>query len=308
MKKGSMNDSPHLLSEGGCGFFSTGTPEDYLKLGYVPVECDSIQSVSLTLEHAYDDFCVAQTAKLLGKSDDYEFFSKRSKNYTNNFNPVHGFMQEKDRNGNFMEPFDPEAAKGFCEADSWKYTWFVPHDVQGLIELIGGKDKFNARLDEFFEKGHYSADNEPDFHVPYLYVYSGEPWKTQKIVRELMQKYFTGKPDGLPGNDDAGATSSWYVLSAMGLYPVSPGHGIYIIGSPVFDRISIRLDPLFFKAKEFVIEAKNNSPENVYIQTATLNGMDTNNAWITHDEISQGGTLRLVMGKNPSQWGSTTPP
>ncbi|MBM4387912.1 MAG: GH92 family glycosyl hydrolase, partial [Deltaproteobacteria bacterium] len=266
MKKGATEDNPNPLSEGGCGYLNNGTPPDYVNLGYVPNECDIVQSVSMTLEYAYDDFCLANLAKALGREEDYGYFIGRAGNYRNNFNPAHGFMQRKNRKGEWIEPFDPAAPEGFCEADSWKYTWFVPHDVKGLIDLIGGREKFVEKLDAFFDGGHYDAGNEPDFHAPYLYVYSGAPWKTQKKVRELMEKHFKNDPYGLPGNDDAGATSAWFVFSAMGLYPVNPGDAAYEIGSPVFDKTTIYLNEDHYKGGKFVIEAKRSSEDDIYTQ------------------------------------------
>jgi predicted alpha-1,2-mannosidase len=169
--------------------------------------------------------------------------------------------------------------------------------------LMGGKSAFAAKLDEFFSGGYFEISNEPSFHIPYLYNYAGEPARTQEVVRATLQTEFGSDPGGLPGNDDSGATSAWYAFSAMGVYPVAPGDGVYQITSPLFDRITVHLNPAFYGGKTLVIEAVDNSPENLYIQSAELNSEPLERAWITHAEIGKGGTLRLHMGPNPSEWG-----
>ena len=303
MRKSATQDNPNIASSFLCGYLNLGTPPEYIALGYVPQECDPTQSVSMTLEYAYNDWCLAMMAQALGKTDDYEYFLQRSANYIHHWNPETGFMQPRDGDGDWIEPFDPENESGFCEADSWKYTWFVPHDPQGLVELMGGPEPFLQKLDAFFDQGHYDPSNEPGFHVPYLYVYAGAAYKTQKKVRELLKEAFTAEPSGLPGNDDAGATSAWYVFSAMGLYPVCPGDPAYILTAPAFPKVVIHLDPVHHRGKSFVIEARNNSEDNLYIQSATLNGKQLDRAWLLHDEIVQGGRLVLEMGHEPSAWG-----
>lgn len=303
MRKSATEDNENIGSSFVCGYLNLGTPPDYISLGYVPQECDPTQSVSMTLEYAYNDWCLARMAQILGKEDDYNDFLQRSGNYVNHWNPAEDFMQPRSGNGEWVQPFDPENESGFCEADSWKYTWFVPHDQQGLMELMGGPEPYIRKLDAFFDGGHYDASNEPDFHAPYLYVYAGAAHKTQKKVRELLDEAFTARPDGLPGNDDAGATSAWYAFSAMGLYPVCPGDPTYILTSPVFDKVVLNLHPEHHKGEAFIIEARNNTGENRYIQSATLNSDKLDRAWILHDEIVQGGTLVLEMGPQPSSWG-----
>lgn len=287
------------------------------------------QSVSVTLEHCYDDWCLAQLAKELGKTDDYNLFIKRAQNYKNVYNPTFGLMVPKSEDGTWVEPYDPMFSGGFAgeayfaEGNSWMYTWHVQHDVQGLINLMGGKDIFNRRLDSLFmvdykrvvDKlqfqaqypdmtglvGMYSHGNEPDFHIPYLYNYSGQPWKTQYRVRQQMEMWYDTTPFGLSGDEDGGAMSSWYVWSAMGLYPQCPGHPIIDIGSPVFEESTINVG----NGKTFIVEAKNVSAKNKYIQSATLNGQEWNKPWIHHDDMRKGGRLVLQMGPRPNKsWGS----
>ncbi|MCP9611394.1 GH92 family glycosyl hydrolase [Coprobacter tertius] len=286
------------------------------------------QSVSVTLEHCYDDWCLAQMAKELGKEDDYTLFMKRAHNYRNLFKPSIGLMAPKSADGEWIEPFDPKYSGGFAgeayfaEGNSWVYTWHVQHDVQGLINLMGGKEKFVRKLDELFSTSHrmdkltflgqfpdmtglmgmYCQGNEPVFHIPYLYNYAGQPWKTQKKVRQIMDLWFDTDPHGISGDEDGGAMSSWYVFSAMGLYPQCPGRPIFDIGSPVFDEVSINVG----NGKTFVIEAKNVSAQNKYIQSATLNGKPFDQTWINHSDIVKGGKLVFEMGPRPNkQWGSS---
>ncbi len=287
------------------------------------------QSVSVTLETAYDDWCIAQMAKALGKKSDYELFMKRAHNYRNLFDPSIGFMAPKDSSGNWVRPFDPKLSGGFAgeeyfaECNSWIYTFSVQHDVQGLINLMGGRRDFNRKLDQLFVEqptpmdkpaflaqfpdmsgliGMYCQGNEPAFHIPYLYDYSGEPWKTQEMVREIMDLYYNDGPLGLPGDDDGGAMSAWYVFSAMGFYPVTPGCPDYEIGSPIFRRVEVNVGG----GKTFVVEARHVSWRNKYIQSATLNGKPLLKPWITQKEIVDGGRLVFEMGEMPNKtWGSS---
>ncbi len=286
------------------------------------------QSVSVTLEHCYDDWCLAQMAKALGKEEDYTLFMKRAHNYQNLFNPAIGLMAPKSADGKWVEPFDPRFSGGFAgegyfaEANSWTYTWHVQHDVQGLINLMGGKDNFIAKLDALFTTGHtmdklafqgqfpdmtglmgmYTQGNEPAFHIPYLYNYAGQPWKTQSKVRQIMELWYDITPQGLSGDEDGGAMSSWYVFNAMGLYPQCPGRPIFDIGSPVFEETAINVG----NGKSFIIEAKNVSVQNKYIQSANINGIPLNNPWINNADVVKGGKLVLVMGSRPNKnWGSS---
>ncbi len=285
------------------------------------------QSVALSLEHSYDDWCLAQLAGALNKQDDYEYFKKRSLNYQKVYNPKTGFMSPKMANGEWVEPFDPKLSGGigsrmyFAENNSWIWTFNVLHDIPGLINMIGGKEIFTDRLDALFNEptgiakwqfmgqfpdasglnGMFPAGNEPAFHVPYLYNYSGKPWKTQRRIREVMNMWFNDTPLGLPGDEDGGALCAWYVLSAMGFYSVTPGTGLYAIGSPFFNRVKIFLPD----GKTFTIKARNCSKRNKYIQSARLNGENMNRAWITHNEIIGGGKLEFKMGEYPDkEWAS----
>ena len=285
------------------------------------------QSVSVTLETSYDDWCVAQLAKALGKKEDAEYFTRLAHNYENVFNPAIDFMAPKSADGQWVSHFDPKLGGGnggrdyFTEVNSWLYTFHVQHDVAGLIHLMGGRDKFNARLDQLFVEqygtskwhfldqypdatglvGQYAQGNEPSFHIPYLYDFSGQPWKTQQRVRQLMDVWYGDGPLGIPGDDDGGATSSWYVLSAMGFYPVCPGSPAYEIGSPIFARTTIRMG----NGKLFTIVANHVSARNKYIQAAQLNGKPLDRAWFRHADIANGGTLVLEMSDHPNlEWGS----
>lgn len=285
------------------------------------------QSVALSLEHSFDDWCLAQLAKALNKTDDYNYFMKRSANYKNVYNPAIGFMAPKDDKGNWIEPFDPQLSGGtgarlyFTENNSYPWTFNVMHDIPGLIELMGGKQKFVERLDNLFNEptriskwqfmgqfpdatglnGMFPAGNEPSFHIPYLYNYAGQAWKTQRRIREIMDMWFDDSPLGLAGDEDGGALCSWYVFSAMGFYPVTSGSNLYAIGSPFFAKITIDLP----NGKTFIVDAKNCSKPNKYIQSATLNGKDINRAWLAHSEIANGGKLELVMGNRPNKkWGT----
>jgi len=286
------------------------------------------QAVSVTLETSYDDWCVAQLAKALGKQDDYAYFMKLAHNYRNVFNSSSGFMAPRSEDGQWVARFDPKLGGGqggrdyFTEVNSWLYTFNVQHDVAGLVQLMGGRDDFNAKLDQLFVEqygtskysyldqfpdatglvGQYAQGNEPSFHIPYLYDFTGQPWKTQRRVRMLLDLWYGAGPLGIPGDDDGGETSSWYVLSAMGFYPVCPGSPVYEIGSPIFEKTSIRMA----NGKEFTIVAHHVSAHNKYIQSAQLNGKPLDRAWFSHAAIAEGGSLVLEMGDKPNKtWGSS---
>lgn len=285
------------------------------------------QAVSVTIENGYDDWCAEQLAKALGKQQDATYFGGLAHNYRNLFNADIGFMAPKDADGKWIEHFDPKLGGGqggreyFTEVDSWLYTFAVQYDVEGLIKLFGGRDAFNVKLDQLFVEqygtskfsflgqfpdatglvGLYAQGNEPSFHIPYLYDFSGQPWKTQKRVRQLMDVWYGDGPLGIPGDDDGGATSSWYVLSAIGFYPVSPGIPAYEIGSPIFAKTDIRLG----NGKLFTIVANHVSDRNKYIQSAQLNGKPLEKPWFPHSAIANGGSLVLEMGDAPNtKWGS----
>jgi predicted alpha-1,2-mannosidase len=274
-----------------------------------------------TLEYAWDDYAMAQYAKKLGKMDDYAMFLKRAHNYANVFDKSIGLVRGRTADGKWISPFDPqEPYYNFMmkEASGWSTLWLVPHDVQGLINLLGGRKAFNAKLDQFFTTpytpkgicrdctgliGQYVQGNQPDQQSAYYYDWGGQPWKTQERVRQILEEMYGSDASGYayPGMDDQGATSSWYALSAMGFYPVDPSSPDYIIGSPIFDDVKLQLG----NGKTLEIEAKNNSAENMYIQSATLNGKPWNKPWFSHADIKNGGTFVFVMGPQPNKsWGS----
>jgi predicted alpha-1,2-mannosidase len=276
-----------------------------------------------TLEYSWDDYALALYAKKLGRQQDYETFLTRAHNYKNVFDSSIGFMRGKTEDGKWISPFDPrEPYYNFMmkEASGWSTLWLVPHDVQGLIDLLGGRDKFAAKLDEFFNTpytakgicrdctgmiGQYVQGNQPDQQAAYYYDWAGQPWKTQELARRILKLMYGSDKTGyaFPGMDDQGSTSSWYVMSAMGFYPVDPSSPTYILGSPIFDRVTIHMG----NGKDFAIAARNNSVTNIYIQTATLNGKPWNKPWFSFADIAEGGSLVLTMGPRPNkQWGAET--
>jgi predicted alpha-1,2-mannosidase len=264
---------------------------------------------------------MALFAKKLGHDDDYQMFLARAHNYTNAFDASTGFMRGRNADGSWISPFDPqEPYYNFMmkEASGWQTLWIVPHDVEGLIRLLGGREKFRAKLDDFFSLpyrpkgiardvtgmlGQYCQGNQPDRATPFFYDYAGQPWKTQAIVRRILANLYGSDKAGLayPGMDDQGSTSSWYVMGALGFFAPNPAQPEYAIASPLFDRATIHLA----NGKDFVITAKNNSPTNIYIQSAKLNGAPLNKPWFSHADMINGGTLEFEMGPQPNQnWGS----
>jgi predicted alpha-1,2-mannosidase len=286
----------------------------YRDLGYVPVE-DSW--TSLTLEYAYDDWCAAQMAKALGRMDDYQYFSKRAQNYRNLWDASVGYFRPKHRDGTWAEDFSSSQTKGFLEGTAWQYSFYVPHDMRGLIELMG-KDALVRRLNQGFEDSRpnfargvvdiVDMGNEQNMQAPWIFNYAGAPWLTQKWTREVMEHSYFVKPAGYSGDEDEGQMGSFFVLMAMGLFEMDGGCStkpIYEIGSPLFNRIVVHLDRKYYPGRQFVIEAKNNSPKNVYIQSATLNGKGLNKPWIYHSDVVKGATLVLTMGPEPNtNWGA----
>ena len=281
--------------------------ESYLQYNYIPLE-DNVwdafhkrEQVSRTLEYAYDDFVLAQVARKLGKTDDYRTLMKRAMNYKNVIDPETGYARGRYANGEWIEPFEFDKFVDYiCEGTPYHYTWYVPHDVNGLMKHIG-KERFRTRLDTFFEKDYYWHGNEPGHHIPYLFALAGEAWKTQKWVHNILNREYNPTPDGLSGNDDAGQMSAWLVFSMVGFYPVCPGMPYYVIGSPGFEESIITLE----NGKKFKVEAKGYTEENIYIQSATLNGQPYNKCYILHKDILKGGTLSFVMGNTPNkQWAS----
>lgn len=292
--------------------------EVWEKYGFMPENIQT-QSVSITLEQAFDDWCVAQLAAKLNKDADYQRFHKRSEYYRNLFHPKTKFFQSKNDKGEWIEPFDPYQYGGngghpFTEGNAWQYFWYVPHNIQALMELTGGTKAFEQKLDTFFTStykseqmnhnasgfvGQYAHGNEPSHHVAYLYNFAGQPWKTQKYVSHILNTLYNNTSSGYAGNDDCGQMSAWYVFSAMGFYPVNPADGRYIIGSPLLDECTLELAG----NKEFRIRTIRKSPEDIYIQSVTLNGKKHKDFFITHQDIMNGGTMVFKMGKKPSGWG-----
>ncbi len=290
--------------------------DSYKRLGYIPGHLEA-ESVSKTLEYAYDDWCIAQMAKGLGREQDYAYFLQRAQSYKNLYDPRSGFMRPK-LHGMWKHPFDPaEVDFNYTEANAWQYSFYVPQDVSGLMELMGGKKRFAARLDSLFSAkpqttgrrqaditgliGQYAHGNEPSHHMAYLYNYAGKPWKTQALARRILSEMYSTRPDGYIGNEDCGQMSAWYVLSAMGFYPLTPGAGLYVIGSPVLRQARIHLE----NGRTFTVKAENLTAENKYIQSARLNGKPYNRSYLAHQTVMNGGELVFVMGPRPNkQWGT----
>ncbi|MDX2128159.1 MAG: GH92 family glycosyl hydrolase [Chloroherpetonaceae bacterium] len=291
----------------------------YRKWGFMPIGVQN-ETVSKTLEYAYDDWCIYDMAQSLGIKDDITEFRNRALSYTRLFDPATGFMRAKDSLGNWRTPFDPfnadHRAGDFTEGNAWQYSWSVQHDPAGLIRLMGGNEKFIAKLDSLFTLerkmgseappdvsgliGQYAHGNEPSHHVAYLYSYAGAPEKTAERVRQIMQELYHDGVDGLCGNDDVGQLSAWYIWSALGLYPVNPASGHYVFGSPVIKRATISLQ----NGKKLLIDVKNNSSENRFIQSITRDGKPLNRVWISHQELIATSTLTITMGEKPHPtWG-----
>jgi predicted alpha-1,2-mannosidase len=286
------------------------------EVGYIPAERHG-ESVAMAMEYAIDDWCIAQMAKALGKQEDETYFSGRAKAYREYFDPATKFMRGKLSDGTWREPFDPVASShrrdDYCEGNGWQYLWLVPHDPEGLIDLLGGDEAFGEKLDQLFTVesvrsegasadisgliGQYAHGNEPGHHTTYLYAFVGQQWKTAKLVRQILTTLYSDQPDGLSGNEDCGQMSAWYVFSALGIYPVNPVAGVYVFGSPIVDKATIAVPG----GKSFTIVAKNNSPVNLFIQSVELNGKPYGKSYITHPDIIAGGELTFVMGPEPNK-------
>lgn len=298
--------------------------DEYQKLGFVPAETGKRnEATSRTLEFSFDDWCLAQMAKALGKAEDAEMFGKRSENFKNVFDPATGFFRGKTAAGPFREPFDPKAVSfdDYTEANAWQYAFAVMHDIPGMVQLYGGKEVFVHKLDQLFSEdsavgnylvdvsgliGQYAHGNEPCHQVSYLYTLAGAPYKTAQRVRDIMFTQYSNTPDGICGNDDCGQISAWYVFSALGFYPVNPASGVYVFGSPLVEKATIQLDPKFYKGGSFTVVAHNVSRQNGYIKSAKLNGRTLDRPWITHAELVQGGTLEFEMDIQPNKdWGAS---
>lgn len=285
------------------------------KIGYVPCDKDN-EAVAKALEYAYDDWCISVLAKALGDTVNQQKYEAFAKGYQKYFDPTTRFMRGVDSKGNWREPFNPRSSNhrndDYCEGTAWQWTWFVPHDVEGLVALMGGEEAFISKLDSLFTAesalegelvsadisgliGQYAHGNEPSHHITHFYNYVGQPWRMQELVDEVLHTLYANNPDGLSGNEDCGQMSAWYILNAMGFYQVCPGKPVYSIGRPLFHNSAIHLD----NGKVFTIVVHNNSRVNKYVQKIALNGKELNAPFFTHNDIMQGGTLEITMGSEP---------
>ena len=292
--------------------------------GYIPYDLEpDKETVARGLEYALADWCIAQVAKVVGDQENFNYFNERSKSYRHYFDKQTRFMRGKDSKGNFRPAaeFDPLSTKhrndDYCEGNAWQYTWLVPHDVHGLVSLFGSEKAFIQKLDSLFIVegdlgveaspdvsgliGQYAHGNEPSHHIIYMYNYVGQPWKAAQLVRRVLREQYRNDLDGLSGNEDVGQMSAWYVLSSIGLYQEEPAGGKYIIGSPLFNEARLNVGD----GKTFTVKATNNSDQNVYVQSARLNGKRYDKSYIDYRDIIAGGTLELVMGPKPSKWGTS---
>jgi predicted alpha-1,2-mannosidase len=314
--KGANNEGP-LTAVGRAGV------KYYNELGYVPYDVKINENAARTLEYAYDDFTIYQLAKELKRpADEIALYAKRSQNYRNLFDPETKLMRGRNQDGSFQKPFNPfKWGDAFTEGNSWHYTWSVFHDIEGLKTLMGGNDEFVNMLDSVFamppifdesyyrgviheiremqimNMGQYAHGNQPIQHMIYLYNYAGKPWKTQYWIRRVMDQLYKAAPDGYCGDEDNGQTSAWYIFSAMGFYPVCPGTDQYVLGTPLFKKLSIQLE----NGKKFIITAPESNDRNIYIQAAQFNGVNHDRNWIGHKEIQRGGTLHFTMRDQPNK-------
>ncbi|WP_293651142.1 GH92 family glycosyl hydrolase [uncultured Parabacteroides sp.] len=276
--------------------------------GYTP------GSISHTLEYAYNDWCMARLAEWLGKDTDKEYFDRRAMTYSTIYDTDYGWFRPRNEKGEFQPlPEEGRLAEGYgcTESNAYQQGWFIPHDVEGMVQMMGGREKVLADLTDMFEQTpegylwnqYYNHANEPVHHVPFLFNRLGAPELTQKWTRDICRNAYKNSVLGLVGNEDVGQMSAWYVLAASGIHPVCPGDQRYEITSPVFEKVVFNLDPDYAEGKTFVIEARNNSPENIYVQQATLNGIPYDKCYLTHADLMKGGTLVLQMGAKPSDWG-----
>lgn len=318
-RAGAAREPDRFYSE--HGYFPALAPGEPEKYPYVDDGWEKRQAVSVTLEHSYDDWCLAQVARYLGRMDDYELLLRRSRNYLNIWNPAIGYFAPRNERGEWVEPFDPQLCDGFgarsyfAEVNACVHVFHVQHDIPQLIALMGGEEAFVRRLDEAYNRGPeidkwkfmgrmpdatglqglMPAGNEPAFHVPWLYNYAGAAWKTQHRVRQIADIWFDDRPTGLSGDEDGGALTAWYVFAAMGFYPVNPASGEYALGSPIFERVEIALPG----GRSFVIKSPGASKVNKYIRAARLNGERLTRPFITHEQIVQGGVLEFELVPRP---------
>lgn len=275
---------------------------DYMSKGYVPLREQYDNSVSHALEYYIADWNLSLLADALGKKEDAKLFRERAMGYKHYYCKEFGTLRPILPDGTFYSPFDPkqgenfEPSPGFHEGNAWNYTFYVPHDIKGLAKLMGGQKKFVDKLQMVFDKGYYDMANEPDIAYPYLFSYfKGEAWRTQKLVRELLGKYYHNAPNGLPGNDDTGTMSTWAIFSMMGFYPACPGDLDYVVTSPTFNKVTIRLDEKFYPKGELVIESARKTPEDIYIKEVTAGGKKLKGYTISQDELVNAGTLRFTL-------------
>src|ERR1039457_3931094 len=293
----------------------------YRKLGWVPFDQEN-ENVSKTLEYAFDDYCIAQMARALGKKEDCEYFTRRAASYKNLYDSESGWMRPKDSHGNWETPFDPHIYNegphaDFTEATSSQYSLYVPQDVPGLIALMGGKEKFVAKLDSLFtfeeankkassediqgRIGEYWHGNEPSHHIIYLYSCAGQPWKAAQRLHQVVTTQYGSKPNSLSGNDDCGQMSAWYMFTCMGFYPVCPASDYYVIGAPQIRKATMNLSD----QKRFTMTAENISDQNIYVQSVRLNGRNWESPFLPYSELKNGGNIAFTMGPQPNhEWGT----
>ncbi len=292
------------------------------QLGFIPCDLEN-ESVSKALEYAYNDWCIAQLAKSLGHEQEAQYFSERALRYQQYYDVETGFMRGLNQDRTWKTPFNPRYSEHrkdeYTEGNAWQWTWFVPHDVNGLVELMGGTTAFQTKLDQLFAQestidgehsssditgliGQYAHGNEPSHHITHLYNFVGQPWKTQELTREILTTLYFNDPNGLSGNEDCGQMSAWYVLNAMGFYSFCPGDPTYSLASPLFDEITIQVAD----GKTFIVRVINNSAERKYVQFARLNGRELDSPFFTHEQLIAGGVLELTMGSTPKRPQMTT--
>jgi predicted alpha-1,2-mannosidase len=294
----------------------------YMQLGYVPIDKEK-EAASKTVEYAFDDWTISRMAASMGDKDIAEQFRVRASNWRNVFDPQTGFIRARKSDGGFNQPFDPAAVgygSDYTEGNAWQYSWYEPQDVAGLIHALGGEDKLVAKLDAVFDTkvdpkefanvedisgliGYYAHGNEPSHHIAYLYDYAGQPWKTQTRLAQIMQTQYAPTPDGLSGNDDLGQMSAWYVFTALGFYPVAPASNQYVIGRPFLAKATLQLP----NGRHFTVLAEGLGPEHPYVGSVSLDGKPLERAYLTHQEIMAGGTLKFVMQAKPNTRWATTP-
>ena len=285
------------------------------KIGYVPCDKDN-ESVAKALEYAYDDWCISQLADALGDDPNRAKYAASAQGYKVYFDPSTRFMRGLDSEGEWRTPFNPRSSNhrndDYCEGTAWQWTWFVPHDVDGLVGLMGGREAFIGKLDSLFTEssalegelvsadisgliGQYAHGNEPSHHIIHLYSYVGQPWRTQELADQVLRTLYAARPDGLSGNEDCGQMSAWYILNSLGFYQVCPGRPVYSVGRPVVDRAVLRLG----NDKDLTITVRHNSPENKYVQQVLLNGRELDGPFFSYQDIADGAELEFVMGDRP---------